>query len=235
MHWRLTTVVDDYGRFDANAKVLLSNCFPLLVDKIKPRMIEKWLQEMASLVPGDEQPLIVLYRVKGRLYGAYTTFLDHQRARDSKPKFPGPEEGTPEPPRNPLTLASCGELPRLAALSESVSERRETRDERRETGKSNACHSTPQAAATDVEFLNSLKANPAYAHINLEVERGKMQAWLALPKNKGRKLTQRFILNWLNKIDPPIRGMPAKAAVPPMPGPDDPIGRSLWRQAHGAG
>jgi hypothetical protein len=88
---------------------------------------------------------------------------------------------------------------------------------------------------TDEEFLHSLRKNPAYAHINLEVERGKMQAWLLLPKNKGRKLTQRFILNWLNKIEAPIQGMPTRALVPPMPGPDDPIGRSLWRKAHGTG
>jgi len=52
------------------------------------------------------------------------------------------------------------------------------------------------------KFLESLKSNTAYTHINLEWELGKMDTWLALPAHKGRKKTQRFVLNWLNKIDP---------------------------------
>jgi len=52
------------------------------------------------------------------------------------------------------------------------------------------------------KFLESLKTTVAYTHINLEWELGKMDTWLALPANKGRKKTQRFVLNWLNKIDP---------------------------------
>lgn len=51
------------------------------------------------------------------------------------------------------------------------------------------------------EFIDTLRDNPAYAGINLEREIGKMQAWLQLPKAKGRKLTKQFLLNWLNKID----------------------------------
>lgn len=57
----------------------------------------------------------------------------------------------------------------------------------------------------DDEFWSDLKANPAYRHIDLMVENGKMDAWLALPKNKHRKKTRQFVLNWLNKIDPPLR------------------------------
>ncbi|MDD5244071.1 MAG: hypothetical protein PHU49_08640 [Syntrophorhabdaceae bacterium] len=54
------------------------------------------------------------------------------------------------------------------------------------------------------EFLTSLKNNPAYKHINIEMELAKMDQWLLLPKNKNRKKTPRFILNWLNKIESPI-------------------------------
>lgn len=62
----------------------------------------------------------------------------------------------------------------------------------------------PQRIATDEDFFESLKTNPAYQHINLPVEIGKMDAWLSLPKNKHRKKTRQFVLNWLNKIDRPI-------------------------------
>lgn len=91
--------------------------------------------------------------------------------------------------------------------------------------------------ADDESFWNSLKENLAYKHIDLAVERGKMAAWLALPKNKHRKLTRAFALNWLNKIEPLLSGDSGKvvtlAPVPPFPGPEDPIGRNLWRKAYG--
>lgn len=56
------------------------------------------------------------------------------------------------------------------------------------------------------DFLASLKSNPAYQHIDLDIELAKMDAWLLLPKNKKRKKTPSFILNWLNKIEAPING-----------------------------
>lgn len=57
---------------------------------------------------------------------------------------------------------------------------------------------------SDPEWLETLKLNPAYQHIDIACELGKMEAWLTLPKNKARKKTRQFILNWLNKIDKPI-------------------------------
>lgn len=63
----------------------------------------------------------------------------------------------------------------------------------------------PHRAMSDTEFWESLKTNVAYQHINLDIERGKMSAWFALPKNKSRLQTQRFVLNWLNKIDRPMQ------------------------------
>jgi len=54
------------------------------------------------------------------------------------------------------------------------------------------------------DWLQNLKTNPAYQHINFEIEIGKMDAWLTLPKNKHRKKTKQFILNWINKIEKPI-------------------------------
>ncbi len=58
---------------------------------------------------------------------------------------------------------------------------------------------------SDEQWLLELKQNQAYAHINFDVELGKMNAWLELPNNKGRKLTRPFILNWLGKIPVPVQ------------------------------
>jgi hypothetical protein len=55
------------------------------------------------------------------------------------------------------------------------------------------------------EFLLKLKTNPAFSHIDIDNELHKMDAWLSIPKNKNRKKTPRFVLNWLNKIERPIK------------------------------
>lgn len=61
-----------------------------------------------------------------------------------------------------------------------------------------------RATVVDEVFWEELKKNPAYRHIDLVVENGKMDAWLALPSNTHRKKTRRFVLSWLNKIDRPV-------------------------------
>jgi len=52
------------------------------------------------------------------------------------------------------------------------------------------------------DFIQSLKTNTAYSHINIDQELGKMDAWLLA--HPGRQKTKRFIVNWLNKIDKPL-------------------------------
>jgi hypothetical protein len=51
-------------------------------------------------------------------------------------------------------------------------------------------------------FLDTLKTNIAYNHINIEIELGKMDAWLSL--HPGRQKTKQFVLKWLNKIEKPL-------------------------------
>ena len=55
----------------------------------------------------------------------------------------------------------------------------------------------------DSEFLNRLKNT--FSYVDLDHEIAKMQIWLTTPKGKGRKLTRRFMLNWLGKIDKPLK------------------------------
>lgn len=58
-------------------------------------------------------------------------------------------------------------------------------------------------------WLEELKCNPAYGHIEFQEELGKIDAWLSLPKNAHRKKTQAFILGWFNRIERPI--LPVKS------------------------
>jgi len=52
--------------------------------------------------------------------------------------------------------------------------------------------------------LDDLKTNPAYSHIDIPRELHKMDAWISA--NPGRKKTERFIINWLNRIEPGANG-----------------------------
>ena len=51
-------------------------------------------------------------------------------------------------------------------------------------------------------FFASLKENPAYRGIDIDRELGKMRAWVLT--HPGRKITRRFAVAWLNKIEPPM-------------------------------
>ena len=57
---------------------------------------------------------------------------------------------------------------------------------------------------SDDQFLDQLRQNPAYDGIDLDRELGRMDAWLATPKGRGRKKTRQFVVNWLNRIDRPV-------------------------------
>jgi hypothetical protein len=61
---------------------------------------------------------------------------------------------------------------------------------------------TKKKILSDEDFLETLKVNSAYKHIDINIELAKMDAWLLA--HKGRQKTRRFIVNWLNKIDRPI-------------------------------
>jgi hypothetical protein len=61
---------------------------------------------------------------------------------------------------------------------------------------------TPAGQLSEADFVNALKANPAYVGIDVDAELGRMDAWLLT--KPGRKKTRRFVVNWLNRIDKPL-------------------------------
>lgn len=83
--YRLIVACDDYGIFYANPSILRAKCFPLKIDKIKDKDIEKWI---VALI---EAGLIFTYEYEGRLYLKMTKWEHHQQVRASKSKFPTPD------------------------------------------------------------------------------------------------------------------------------------------------
>lgn len=51
-------------------------------------------------------------------------------------------------------------------------------------------------------FLDKLRADPLFAHVDFDLQLGLMRFWL--DRHKGRRLTEGFVLNWLGKIERPV-------------------------------
>ena len=101
--------------------------------------------------------------------------------------------------------------------------KQEKEDRKQETGnrKRKEETSTAQASNGDVaSILEALSKNVAYEGIDLPIEMGKAQAWCVANR---RKLSHRFFVNWLNKVEKPmkIEGN-GHGHLPPAP-------RELWK------
>lgn len=79
---RLMSVVDDFGRFSANPKLLRASCFPLRLDTVSDADVNSWLQE--CIVAG----LVTAYEVSGKQYLELIDF--RQQVRSKASKFPDP-------------------------------------------------------------------------------------------------------------------------------------------------
>lgn len=120
--YRLLVCCDDYGRTDARPQILRAKCFPLRVDKVKEKDIEKWLNSLAK------QQLIILYTVEGKPYLQVTTWDKHQQIRAKHSKHPAPSD------ENVVMISSdinCNQIPSY------VPENRESRIENTRIRESN--------------------------------------------------------------------------------------------------
>lgn len=114
LFYRLIVACDDFGRMDARPQIIRAKCFPLKIDSVKDKDIEKWL---AALV---ERSLIILYTVNGKPLMQMTTWLKHQQKRAKHSKYPAPDEGIISHEIN------CNQL------QSNVTDVRESRNEKRE-------------------------------------------------------------------------------------------------------
>jgi predicted house-cleaning noncanonical NTP pyrophosphatase (MazG superfamily) len=83
--YRLMVVCDDYGIIFANPSILRSKCFPLRIDRVKDKDIQKWLCELS------QAKIIFLYEYESRQYLKFTKWEEHQQVRATKSKYPTPD------------------------------------------------------------------------------------------------------------------------------------------------
>lgn len=84
--WRLTTVADDFGRFEADPRILKAKCFPLWPDsRMSPQKVRTLYREL-------EHELVKTYVVEGKTFGFFVTWDRYQTRRASRSKFPSPTD-----------------------------------------------------------------------------------------------------------------------------------------------
>ena len=96
----LITQADDMGRGDARPAIIKGRAFPLR-DRVTSKDIDDAVHGLAA------KGCVSLYTVGGKPYFWFPTWSEHQRIRDVKPKYPGPEEADEVLPQ---FAADCGGL-----------------------------------------------------------------------------------------------------------------------------
>lgn len=179
LFWRLTTVADDYGRFEADPRVVLAQCFPLKVGLLKVEAVSKWFAELVAC------SLVRTYVSGCKQLAFFPTWEKHQYVRAKTSKYPAPADAN-----------ICSQTPTDSPVV-VVTERHGSTEKHEK-------HGGGPVVMSDDQFLTSLRSNPAYHGIDLDQELAKMDAWLSTPKARGRKKSRQFIVNWLNRVDRPM-------------------------------
>lgn len=82
---RVMSIVDDYGRFEANPQLLRARCYPLQTDAVRAADISRW---MAAC---QKAGLILCYEVSGKCYLEVLNFQQQQRSASKYPPPISPE------------------------------------------------------------------------------------------------------------------------------------------------
>jgi hypothetical protein len=198
----LITQADDAGRGDARPAYIKGHVFPFR-ERVTTKDIDAALHALAA------GSCVTLYTVGGRPYYSFPSWAKHQRIRDCKPKYPGPEDAD-----LPQSAADCGDLPHAAADCGGL---RPESNPNPIQSESNPKYigTEPQAASMPpVIFLplNDGAEYPVsqeqchewaglYPAVDVIQQLRQMRAWLiANPRKKKTKSgINRFIVTWLSK------------------------------------
>ena len=130
MFYRLLTVCDDYGRSNAEPRLLRAYLCQLRTHDLTVQDITEFLEQL------EELGLISTYEVAGRPYLAVTNFREHQRGNQRHPKtdFPDPNDTDADPAEgdaseNPGKFRRNRETPgKLRRHRERMGQRRRKRE-----------------------------------------------------------------------------------------------------------
>ena len=217
----LITQADDAGRGDARPAYIKGHVFPFR-ERVTTKDIDAALHALAA------GSCVDLYTVGGRPYYSFPGWAKHQRIRDCKPKYPGPESGD-----LPRAAADCGDLPRAAAdcgLNPIQSESNPNPE-----SESKCVGAEPQAASTPPVILLPLNDGTEYPvsqeqcrewaglypAVDVIQQLRKMRGWI--DANPARRKTRRgikaFIVTWLGREQDKVGvyAAPSQSVAQPQP------------------
>lgn len=109
---------------------------------------------------------------------------------------------------NPALMVAPKVAPKVAGRLTSEVNRKPTPSSSSSSSSSNKASSNEEATRhrkmaflLDEEFWAEMRRH--YPEIEVETESRKMDAWLLA--RPGRKKTRQFVINWLNKVEPPLK------------------------------
>lgn len=191
---RLMSVVDDFGRYTADVRLLRAALYPLRLEKVREASVERFLVEC------EEARLVRLYIHEKKRYLLMLDFKQNKRALISK--YPEPPEMRSTCVADELHLHPYAESEAKTEKSFSSVGQADSNLPHPEFSASNGKPASKQRIyLADAEFVMALKLNPAYAGIDVDLQIHKARAWLMTPRAKGKQLTRQFLVNWLNRCD----------------------------------
>ena len=168
----LITQADDAGRGDARPAIIKGRVFALR-DRVTVKDISSALCALAAA------GCVSLYTVGGKPYYEFPSWTKHQRIRDCKSRYPGPDESDDEiaqfaqPAQQ--SAAICGELPQNAALIQS-----------------NPIQS---------EYESESESEHAQASAQVNAQDAFAQFWNAYPNHKDKKRAESAFAKAIRKVD----------------------------------
>ena len=208
MFTNLIVTVDDYGIYFADP-ALLSRILFCRDPGVTEKMVRDGLKHL------EEQGLILRYAVEGEEYLKLCSWEKHQRLRNSRRKFPAPEDADPdepqaaqEEPAGPEEMPQAEETVLPAQSPEPEPEARELPVAELPLN-DNTVYAVTRQEAEEYAAL--------YPAVDIRQELRNMRGWcLANPqKRKTRSGIRNFINNWLARAQD--RGNFC-ASSPPRPG-----------------
>lgn len=197
---RLMSVVDDYGRTEANPQLLRSKCYPLQTDAVRAADISRW---MAAC---QKAGLILCYAVVGKQYLEVLNFGQQQRSASKFPQAPADAiNGNHLPADAHLDVVVVGGVAGIS--SDLLPESEQPPSE----------FSIPLIDGTDYQVPAKLvdEWKATYLAVDVPQELREMRAWSLAnkTKRKTRRGIESFIVKWLGKAqDTPSRAGQRPAA-----------------------
>lgn len=190
LYRRLMSITDDYGRHEANPKLLRSKCYPMQIDDVTVDQVAKWLNAC------HKADVLQVYQVDGKMYLQINNFGQQQR---SASKCPAPD-------------SKCSQVLESAHLGVVVSEVVSVSEVVKDSCPESA---TPPAEPEPSVIQFPLNTGPEwglseskyrefvsiYPQVDVMGELRKMKGWfIGNPaKRKTKTGILRFVNSWLSK------------------------------------